>query len=167
MPTDRNNLYQCDGDGIIRWTKIAIYYLCLPEGDSCSADDIKSPQDPGRFCPHKKLVKVTYFLNQPDALRLNSNTPLDSLVENIGKVLKEPPGAYPELEGLSFYDFKIVADNVLDFEVNSDKKGRISFKVSIVRIDEAGKSIVVGSTDFTQDPGKKYVESLDWMSVTP
>ncbi len=161
VPTDEKGLYQCDSDGVIRWTRIIVYYILPSENDSCNKSD------PLRFCPHKRLVKTTYFFNQADALRFNEFTPLDNLIARVGEVILPPESSFPNLDGLTFYSSKTLADNILDLEVSCTSKGRVDFDMSVVRLDDALKGTGVGNVDFKSEPGKKYVEHLGWSCITP
>jgi len=153
VPTDQDNTYQCDGDGAIYWTRIMIYYLLRPENDSCSSAEC---------CPHKSLIKTSYYFKSPVSLSYGDETPLDILISRVSEVLLRPGSNFPEIDGLTFLGSRTLAQDIFDISVTFEKKGRADFGVKIVRIEEAQKAVGVGKTDFTSKNGARYIESLSW-----
>ena len=56
---------------------------------------------------------------------------------------------------------KIIARNILDMSADITRN-RISLTLSTARKENANKDIVYGETDFTTEPGSRYLEQLSW-----
>ena len=157
VATDDGNTIQCDGDGLINWTKIIIYYLIPPKDDDCPSV---------AKCTHKRLIRASYAFKSPNALRFGTETPLDLFVKNVSKVLVDPSSKYPDIKGLTFIDSKLIAQNLLNFSMTCKRKGRVEFKMDMVKLEDAKKSVNIKTFDFNSTEGRRYIESLGWTTFT-
>lgn len=173
LPTDQEGVCQCSREKPY-YIRVCLYYLICanPDCKNCKkAGTGYGLATPFRFCSDKQVIKLIYkYKGSADAYMLSGA--LNALADDISSYILNYDGNFPDdkeynIEGygkrklFEFESKKIIARNILDMSADITRK-RISLTLSTARKENANKDIVYGETDFTTEPGSRYLEQLSW-----
>ena len=163
------------------WQKIHIYYLTCPNSNCPECKDKINTADEDvlktweeqkyHFCSDKQLIRLIYEysgiddpFNFASILSLLSN---DIATYTLNFDNNFPPKTEYQVETteekatIKYLSKKIIAADIFDMDVTI-KQHNINIKLSTVRKEEIKKKLVYGKTDFTKEPGAKFVDEMEF-----
>lgn len=168
----------------IYWTRIYLWFLKRPDGDTCSDQYHDNPDKDKICCPHKRLTRLCYEYNGPQDNSiicevLNQFCDYWKSRMGSGDMGKIPEEIKVKLDNgeenlLKLSENTVVADNILDLRILENKKAAddeedvmydssVKFELTAIKISEAKKKTEIGSKDLKNS---KYAEKEIW-SIRP
>ena len=171
-PTDKDSIIKSEGSSF-NWQRIYIYYLCC-NNSSCTECPGKANkiEEPYKYCSDKQLIRLIYdYVGSND--RYFFSSAMSKIADDISHYLLSynnnlfPTVAEYDINGYSnneimkFVEKRIIATDILDMDITTHTHN-IKIMFSSVRKDDIKKILEYGTTDFTQEPGSKYVDKIEF-----
>lgn len=144
-----------NNQGALQWNKVTMYYLIVPENDTCKDYDC---------CPHKILIKNDYLLSNFSQNSLNST--INTIIDKLKDFIFQPKTTtYPELKHASLQSSTKICEDITDLTIKYSR-GYCSFELSSLREHEAKKELPIGTINLNTDArASKYIERIGWTTV--